>query len=550
MESNKIRQAFLDFFAGKDHVIVPSAPMVVKNDPTLMFTNAGMNQFKDIFLGNIPRPYPRAADTQKCLRVSGKHNDLEEVGHDTYHHTMFEMLGNWSFGDYFKKEAIGWAWELLTGVYGLDKSRMYATVFEGSPEDGVPFDQEAYDIWLQYLPADHIIRGNKHDNFWEMGDVGPCGPCSEIHYDLRDESEIAAVPGRPLMMAVADGKPVIDLPGPTMAAYYGTQLSIAEMLASGTVSFSDMYFFFDGMMPAIRESGIKCNLSRGLTVFDDSDYESLAAYKDNLRLLNEWNGEMGGRLIGDLCIHGEYTSTPKVVEAVAAHAKDADARIHIHLSETQTEHEECKQRHGLTPAAYMEAHGIFDSPTTAAHCVWLEDEDFDILKKHNVSVACCPASNLKLASGYANIPKMLEKGINIALGTDGAASNNNLNIFQDIYLFGVVYKGFYHDSTLLTPAQVLHTATRAGALSQGRTDCGKLAVGYKADLCVIDTDTPQFAPMTDAACNVVYAAQGADVRLTMVDGEVLYRDGEFKTIDIEKVKAETQKRTDAILRRL
>ena len=206
MESNKIRQAFLDFFAGKDHVIVPSAPMVVKNDPTLMFTNAGMNQFKDIFLGNIPRPYPRAADTQKCLRVSGKHNDLEEVGHDTYHHTMFEMLGNWSFGDYFKKEAIGWAWELLTGVYGLDKSRMYATVFEGSPEDGVPFDQEAYDIWLQYLPADHIIRGNKHDNFWEMGDVGPCGPCSEIHYDLRDESEIAAVPGREM---VNQGSPLV-----------------------------------------------------------------------------------------------------------------------------------------------------------------------------------------------------------------------------------------------------------------------------------------------------------------------------------------------------
>ena len=171
------------------------------------------------------------------------------------------------------------------------------------------------------------------------------------------------------------------------AAYYGTQLSIAEMLASGTVSFSDMYFFFDGMMPAIRESGIKCNLSRGLTVFDDSDYESLAAYKDNLRLLNEWNGEMGGRLIGDLCIHGEYTSTPKVVEAIAAHAKDAGARIHIHLSETQTEHEECKQRHGLTPAAYMEAHGIFDSPTTAAHCVWLEPEDMRLLAKRKQSQA-------------------------------------------------------------------------------------------------------------------------------------------------------------------
>ena len=199
MESNKIRQAFLDFFQSKQHTIVPSAPMVVKGDPTLMFTNAGMNQFKDIFLGNTPRQFPRAADTQKCLRVSGKHNDLEEVGHDTYHHTMFEMLGNWSFGDYFKKEAIEWAWELLTDVYGLDKSRMYATVFEGSEEDGVPFDQEAYDYWKQYLPEDHIIRGNKHDNFWEMGETGPCGPCSEIHIDLRDDEEIAAKPGRDMV---------------------------------------------------------------------------------------------------------------------------------------------------------------------------------------------------------------------------------------------------------------------------------------------------------------------------------------------------------------
>ena len=199
MESNKIRQAFLDFFQSKQHTIVPSAPMVVKGDPTLMFTNAGMNQFKDIFLGNAPRQFARAADTQKCLRVSGKHNDLEEVGHDTYHHTMFEMLGNWSFGDYFKKEAIEWAWELLTEVYGLDKSRMYATVFEGSEEDGVPFDQEAYDYWKQYLPEDHIIRGNKHDNFWEMGETGPCGPCSEIHIDLRDDEEIAAKPGRDMV---------------------------------------------------------------------------------------------------------------------------------------------------------------------------------------------------------------------------------------------------------------------------------------------------------------------------------------------------------------
>ncbi|MBQ7575204.1 MAG: alanine--tRNA ligase [Bacteroidales bacterium] len=199
MTSKEIRKTFLDFFASKGHTIVPSAPVVVKNDPTLMFTNAGMNQFKDIFLGNRPITASRVADSQKCLRVSGKHNDLEEVGHDTYHHTLFEMLGNWSFGDYFKEEAISWAWELLTGVYGLDKGRLYATVFEGSESDGVPVDSEARDIWKRFLPEDHIILGNKHDNFWEMGETGPCGPCSEIHIDLRDDAERAKVPGRELV---------------------------------------------------------------------------------------------------------------------------------------------------------------------------------------------------------------------------------------------------------------------------------------------------------------------------------------------------------------
>ena len=199
MTSKEIRQTFLDFFKSKGHVIVPSSPIVVKNDPTLMFTNAGMNQFKDIFLGNVQPKFNRATDTQKCLRVSGKHNDLEEVGHDTYHHTMFEMLGNWSFGDYFKKEVIGWAWELLTEVYKIDKGRLYATVFEGYAPDGLGLDEEAREEWKKYLPEDHIILGDRHDNFWEMGDTGPCGPCSEIHVDLRDDAERAKLPGRELV---------------------------------------------------------------------------------------------------------------------------------------------------------------------------------------------------------------------------------------------------------------------------------------------------------------------------------------------------------------
>ncbi len=199
LTAKEIRESFKRFFESKGHVIVPSAPMVIKDDPTLMFTNAGMNQFKDIILGNHPAKNKRVADSQKCLRVSGKHNDLEEVGHDTYHHTMFEMLGNWSFGDYFKKEAISWAWEYLVDVLKIDPANLYATVFEGSPEEGLERDNEAAGYWEQFLPKDHILNGNKHDNFWEMGDTGPCGPCSEIHIDLRPAEERAKVPGRDLV---------------------------------------------------------------------------------------------------------------------------------------------------------------------------------------------------------------------------------------------------------------------------------------------------------------------------------------------------------------
>ncbi|MDE6118302.1 MAG: alanine--tRNA ligase, partial [Muribaculaceae bacterium] len=199
LTAKEIRESFKEFFNSKGHRIVPSAPMVIKDDPTLMFTNAGMNQFKDIILGNKAAKYSRVADSQKCLRVSGKHNDLEEVGMDTYHHTMFEMLGNWSFGDYFKQEAIDWAWEYLVDVLKLDPDRLYATVFEGSADEGLGRDDEAASIWSKHLPEDHIINGNKHDNFWEMGDTGPCGPCSEIHIDLRPQAERDAVAGRDLV---------------------------------------------------------------------------------------------------------------------------------------------------------------------------------------------------------------------------------------------------------------------------------------------------------------------------------------------------------------
>ena len=329
-----------------------------------------------------------------------------------------------------------------------------------------------------------------------------------------------------------------------------TRLAIAEMLRFGTVSFSDMYFFSQTMADAILEIGIKCNLSRGLTVFDDSAYEQTAAYKDNCDLLERYHGAGDGRLKIDLCIHGEYTTTPKVVEALAQHAKETGSHVHIHLSETMQEHEECKQRHGMTPAAYFEKLGLFDQPTTAAHCVWLEDSDFEILSRKGVTVAACPVSNMKLASGFARVPKMLHDGIRVALGTDSVASNNNLNLFQEIFLFANLYKGASQDPTVVTPEQVLAAAPIHGMQSQGRTDSGFIRTGMKADLAVLDVHTPWMVPVHDWATNLVYSSQGSDVCLTMVDGKVLYQDGEYKTIDIEKVMYETQQETNKILAQL
>lgn len=330
----------------------------------------------------------------------------------------------------------------------------------------------------------------------------------------------------------------------------GVRLAIAEMLRCGTVSFSDMYFACEATGQAVLDSGIKCNLSRSLTVSDGEDYRNSAAYAENTALLRDWQGAGDGRITVDLSIHAEYTSTPGLVSAVAEHAAQARTGIQLHLSETKAEHEACKARHGMTPTAYFAAQGVFDVPVTAAHGVWLEPEDRAILREKKASIACCPASNLKLASGFVDARALLADGVNVTLGTDGAASNNGLDSFRDMTLLALLAKGASGDPTALSPADCLRIATRNGALAQRRTDCGVVAVGSRADLCVVDTDRPWYVPATDPAASLVYAGRSGDVVLTMVDGRVLYRDGEYPTIDIERAAYDAQRFTNRILSQL
>lgn len=331
-------------------------------------------------------------------------------------------------------------------------------------------------------------------------------------------------------------------------AYPATQLAIAEMLRFGTVSFTDMYYFSDARAQAITETGIKCNMCEGLIVFDERSYDQLPTKAINDHLIRDYHNTADERLKIDLCIHAEYTTTPKVVQAVGQAAVDLGVRTHIHLSETRSEHEECKGRHsGMSPAQYFESLGFFRQPCTAAHCVWTEPGDWEIFTRNDVTVASCPVSNMKLASGFAPVPQMLDAGVRVALGTDGVASNNNHNLMQDLYLFGLLFKGVTHDPTVITPAQALAAATINGAVAQGRMDSGSIRKGNRADLIVLDTAAPWMTPTTDVACNVVFAAQGSDVCLTMVDGKVLYENGEYKTLDVEKALYETQRATDSIM---
>lgn len=334
------------------------------------------------------------------------------------------------------------------------------------------------------------------------------------------------------------------------AVYWGTLLAMAESIRFGIVSTTDMYYFSEDMIRAIDESGAKNNISRSITCFDDSDLWSLQSAKEMKSIYETYHNAAGGRIKVDMSIHAEYTSTPKIVQQLAEYTQSIGTNMHVHLSETKLEHEECKQRHGMTPAAYFNKLGLFETPTTAAHCVWLEDEDFTILREKGVTAASNPVSNMKLASGVCNVPKLLESGINVSLGTDSVASNNSLNFIEEIKFLACAAKERLKDPTAVTPKQALRAATLAGAISQGREDCGSVKEGNKADLIVIDISGPHMQPAHDLINNLVYSASGSDVVMTMADGKILYENGQYTTIDIEKTIHEANRATKGILEAL
>ncbi len=333
--------------------------------------------------------------------------------------------------------------------------------------------------------------------------------------------------------------------------YWGMMLAIAESVRFGIASTTDMYYFCEDMARAILETGVKNNIGRGVTNFVGGDLWTLDSGKESRALFEQFHGAGEGKVRIDMSLHAEYTSDERTVRQLAEYAAEVGCNVHVHVSETQREHEECKQRHGgRTPTAYLNDCGFFDISATAAHCVWLEDEDFDILKQKKVTVACNPISNIKLSSGTCNVPKLFDKGINVALGTDGVASNNSLNYMEDMKFFALLPKGIHNRLTSVSPEEVLTVATRNGAISQGRFDTGILKVGYKADLIMLDIGGPSMHPAHDLISNVVLAASGSDVVMTMVDGKVLYRNGEFLTLDLEKVIYQAEKSVQDILNAL
>ncbi|MDO4487122.1 MAG: amidohydrolase [Bacillota bacterium] len=335
------------------------------------------------------------------------------------------------------------------------------------------------------------------------------------------------------------------------AVYWGTMLAMAESLRYGIVSTSDMYYFCDNMAEAVIECGAKSNISRSITNMAGDAPSELVSMKENEKFYKDYHRAAGGRLRVDMSLHGEYTSDPATAQALAECAASAgDVVMHVHLSETKLEHEQCIQRHGMTPAAYMEKMGLFDVPAIAAHCVYADENDLDIFRSKGVTVATNPVSNMKLASGVCNAAAVLKKGVNLAIGTDSVASNNNLDFIEEMKTLAIGNKVYYQDPTLLTAKEALRAATAGGAAAQGRNDTGVLKQGNRADLIVIDISGPNMHPVHNIINNIVYSGSGKDVVMTMVDGKVLYENGSYYTIDIEKTIHEAEKATEKILERL
>ena len=331
--------------------------------------------------------------------------------------------------------------------------------------------------------------------------------------------------------------------------YWGCMLAQAEMARYGVVSCTDMYFATPLRAKATLEAGMKANHCDGATMcFVDSDYDTLPVAETNRILFEEYQGAGDGRVKIEMCIHAEYTTPESMVRRVVEEAHKHECGIHLHMSETRSEHEECQQRHGgMTPAAYFESCGVFDVPCNAAHCVWVTDDDIRILAEHGVNVSLNPASNMKLASGFAPVQRMLDAGVNLSLGTDGMASNNTHNLLQSAYLLACGQKGNALDPTVVPCKEVIRMLTTGGAHAQGREDCGTVEVGKRADLVVMDVATPWMRPVHSMAVNLLYSANAADICLTMCDGRVIYEDGTWPTIDVERVAFECERSIDAIL---
>lgn len=315
-----------------------------------------------------------------------------------------------------------------------------------------------------------------------------------------------------------------------------SSLAVAEMIRGGIVSFSDMYFFMDETARVALDSGIKLNLSRGYTSSEDTTPENDFRFEETKKLIEDFHGADDGRIIVDMCIHGEYTNADRAMRRVADYARENKLGIQIHISETQSEHLECIERHGMTPMRYFESIGALDARVCAAHCVKVSDEDIAIMAKRGVTASHNPTSNLKLGSGIMPLRKMLDAGVNVALGTDGASSNNNLDLLKEMQLAAILHKGVNENPTEVTAREMLNIATQNGAKAQGRSDCGRIEVGCRADLVLVDTDSLNNIPLYDKYSMLAYSARSTDVRMTMVDGRVLYLDGEYKTLDIEKIK--------------